>query len=42
MINNNNNNNNNAVLVARGVGETAIPAMQPRALRDGRKEDPQS
>ena len=38
--NNNNNNNNNAVLVARGGGGTAIPAILPRALRDGRKGDP--
>ena len=33
-------NNNNAVLVARGGGETLIPAILARALRDGRKGDP--
>ena len=38
--NNNNNYNNNAVLVARGGGESQIPAINPRALRDGRKGDP--
>ena len=38
--NNNNNNNNNAVLVARGGVESQNPAMNPRALRDGRKGDP--
>ena len=36
----NNYNYNNAVLVARGGGESQIPAINPRALRDGRKGDP--
>ena len=38
--NNNNNNNNNAVLVARGGWKGQNPAINPRALRDGRKGDP--
>ena len=35
-MNNNNNNNDYEVLVAREGGETQIPAILPRVLRDGR------